>query len=258
MTKYLCCFLIARLVAWQPTGKLMNSRRPHRSTTFTFGQVDRRSEEGLGGQIPAGVTCFVFFLFFLLGRKCSAARQCQCQKSDIGRLRHYRNILITQSPNLKRGRILRKTPASWKSACQSAQIPADHDFAVQWSRSGGNIATKPWPQIGLIGAGLKSICDGLGPRIVRSIDRLASVWLSSDWKSENWLADWRTKSAEQVLSTWGWGTNEPRKCSTKHMAHNYPTDSDDVLRNAKIQASFRGWELGDTVEMLFSTLSKVK
>lgn len=130
MTKYLCCFLIARLVAWQPTGKLMNSRRPHRSTTFTFGQVDRRSEEGLGGQIPAGVTCFVFFLFFLLGRKCSAARQCQCQKSDIGRLRHYRNILITQSPNLKRGE-----DTAENASVMEVSLSVSSDPSGSWLRS---------------------------------------------------------------------------------------------------------------------------
>lgn len=55
------------------------------------------------GKYPLESPVFFSFFLFFVGRKCSAARQCQCQKSDIGRLRHYRNILITQSPNLKRG-----------------------------------------------------------------------------------------------------------------------------------------------------------
>jgi len=43
------------------------------------------------------------------------------------------------------------------------------------------------------------------------------------------------------------------------MAHNYPTDSDDVLRNAKILGLFEGRRLADTavtryIENIFKTI----
>jgi len=42
------------------------------------------------------------------------------------------------------------------------------------------------------------------------------------------------------------------------MAHNYPTDSDDVLRNAKILGFFEGRRLVDTaVKKYFYKISKI-
>jgi len=180
MTKYLCCFLIACLVAWQALGSWWI--RDARIGQQHLHLARWKRGGGKRAQIPTGVTCF----FGLAGN--AAPLVSVSVKSPTSDWRHYRNILITQSLNLKRGEDTAvKTPASWKSACQSVEIATDHDLADRW-RSGGNITTKSVVTNWLDRCRLEVNLQRLRPTD-RSIGiSLTLIWLNSG-KLTKWLTD---------------------------------------------------------------------